>query len=198
MLTPLEFSGYDDPLEKPKNEARTFAIQRESVADALFDIIGLICEGEPTIIIEAALGEARYNLVKYVLHPIKEPENLATRGRCFRMRAELITQTMDELSQLLSREYIAHECPEQRYVRYVLEMLAIQVGRLSLKGYSDEIDRYAETMDRDSVFLDERWLANGGHPQEAELQSIWARLRMAHPTCACRQCRRRNQRTVPR
>lgn len=198
MPHPLELSGYDDPREKAKAEAKTFAIQRESVADALFDMIGLIREGESTIIIEAALGETRYNFVKYVLNPVKQPENKATMGRCFRMRADLTTQTMDELGRMLSREFIAHDCPEQRYVRYVLEMLAIQVGRLSLNGYGEEGDRYAETMDRDSVLLDERWCANGGHPQEAELQAIWARLRMAHPTCACCQCTRRNQRTVPR
>lgn len=197
MPDPLELSGYDGPLEKAESEARTFAIQRESVADALFDMIRLIREGEPTIIIEAALGETRYSFVKYLRDPVKEPDNLATTGRCFRMRTDLITQTMDELSQLLSRQLIEYGCPKQRYVRYVLEFLAIQVGRLSIKGYCDEGDRYAETMDQESMLLDERWLINGGHPQETELQSIWARLRMAHPACACRQCRR-NQRTVPR
>lgn len=114
-------------------------------------------------------------------------------GRCFRMRTDLIIQTLNELTEMLEQNT---EPLPVSYLGGVLDMVAAQVGRLTLCGHSGE-DEYADEMDEHSITTDESWNHNHNADQ-ADFLAVWARLRVTDPTCACCQCRKRNQRTVPR
>lgn len=194
MPAPQELPLRLAPVGLAQLEVEFFTTMRKRLVNFLHDTIRNIHQGSPIVNIEAAITTAQDDF-KHDLLRIDEPENRENAGRCFRMRAELIVQTLDELIEIFGNE------PTQKqlmHTGYVLDMVATQVGRLSLNGYHGEEDVFAEQMDQYSVNLDVRWHANDQSPHEAELQSIWARLRVVHPACVCRQCRKRNERTVPR
>lgn len=182
------------PLTTPpgNREFDSFTSLRTDVVFELYDAVEQIHQGGNILDIQSSLFEARHKFAFDLI--IENSENLQNIGRCFRMRCDLITRTMDQMIALLARE------PNQQKMMFaadVMNMLALQVGRLTLHGITGE-DPSAELEDDRSLETKEWYTAIEANPDKAELDSIWARLQMVHPVCTCQQCRRRNRHTVPR
>jgi hypothetical protein len=182
------------PTTPPENrEFASFAERRADVVYELYETAGKIRMRADILDIHASLFNVRH-IFTFDLINIRDPENVQNVGRCFRMRCDLITQTMDEMLVHLGQE----PCRQKlTFIGDVLNMLANQVGRLSLHGISGG-DPSAQLSDEQSLERVEWPTAHDENPYKAELQSIWARLQLAHPVCICQQCRRRNHHTVPR
>lgn len=67
---------------------------------------------------------------------IKDPENLQDLGRRFRMRCDMIAQTMDEMLERMAEILEMKKFDQQKwlFIADVMNMLANQVGRLTLQG----------------------------------------------------------------
>lgn len=124
---------------------------------------------------------------------IEDPQNHRNIGRCYRLRCDLILQTAKELFNLMDRDLNQEML---KFIKEVMIMLAIQVGRLTLHGFNGE-DYDAEAKDTQSLQKREWPTSHVADSYKAQLESIWARLQIWQPACACQQCRRRNHHTVP-
>lgn len=106
---------------------------------------------------------------------------------CFPARCDLLKEEMHRLSQALA------EKPKlTSLASLVMEMLSLQVGRLSLDGYSN-VDRYAEEMERRIQNREFDWKKR--HLDDPKVSSVlrqvpelWKSLNEPVPNCYCRQC----------
>lgn len=109
---------------------------------------------------------------------------------CFPTRCDLLKEEMRRLSEALA------EKPKlTSRASLVLEMLSLQVGRLTMDGYSN-VDQYAEEMDRRIQGLEFDWKKR--HLDDPEVTSVLRRFtrlskRLNEPVrnCYCRQCMNR-------
>lgn len=111
---------------------------------------------------------------------------LCFRPRCNQLRAELAwTQTV--LTQN------PDPVPLASYAGVVLDMIALQVGRLVVDGYCDG-DRFAAEMERRVVEFEQGVrgrvpLGDGGAEfRERQVEGVWERLNAAYEGCGCFQC----------
>jgi hypothetical protein len=110
---------------------------------------------------------------------------LCFRPRCKQLRAELAwTQTV----------LGANPSPAlASYAGVVLEMIALQVGRLVVDGLSDG-DGFADEMERLVVEFEEgvkgreRLGDEGAEERERQVEMVWERLNRAYEGCGCFQC----------
>lgn len=112
---------------------------------------------------------------------------LCFRPRCRQLHTELAwTQTV--LSTNPNPAAVAG------YAGAVLEMVALQVGRLVVDGCSDGGDRFAEEMERLVVEFEEgvkgreRLGDEREEERERQVEGVWERLNGAFEGCGCFQC----------
>lgn len=109
---------------------------------------------------------------------------------CFPVRCNLLKEEMHRLSQALA------EKPKlTSLASLVMEMLSLQVGRLSMDGYSN-VDRYAEDMEQRIQNREFDWKKR--HLDDPKVTSVlrkvpelWKRLNEPVRNCYCRQCMNR-------
>lgn len=109
---------------------------------------------------------------------------------CFSVRCDLLKEEMHRLSQAL-----ADQPNLTSFASLVMEMLSLQVGRLSMDGYSN-IDEYAEGIEQQIKRNEFDWKKRHAHDDQITLvlslvRPLWKRLNEPIRNCYCRQCMNR-------
>lgn len=106
---------------------------------------------------------------------------------CFPVRCDLLREEMHQLSQAL-----ADQPNLTSLASLVMEMLSLQVGRLSLDGYSN-VDHFAEEMERQMQRNEFDWKKRHADDDQVtfivrQVHQLWIRLNQPIQNCYCRQC----------
>lgn len=109
---------------------------------------------------------------------------------CLPVRCDLLKEEARRLSQAL-----ADKPNLTSFASLVMEMLSLQVGRLSMDGYSD-IDKYAECTERQMQRNEFDWKKRHANDDQVTLvlslvRPLWKRLNEPIRGCYCRQCMNR-------
>lgn len=111
---------------------------------------------------------------------------------CFLLKCQVITHTIQDAIDILRTQRLFSP-PE---VAEILNMTAYHIGRLTLSK-EENVDLYAEHMDREIERVNVTWKSRKPLPPDAEsdhgirkLWEIWERLHFTVPECDCLQCSR--------
>lgn len=109
---------------------------------------------------------------------------------CFPVRCNLLKEEVRRLGEAL-----ADQPNLTSSASLVMEMLSLQVGRLSLDGYSS-VDYYAEDIEQRIKKNDFDWKKRHAHDAQITVilgpaLQVWNRLNQFVRNCYCRQCMHR-------
>lgn len=111
-----------------------------------------------------------------------------TTGSCFAHPCQIISDALGEVSDRL-----VHVQQLRSDDREMLDMLAMQIGRLTLHGYTDE-DDLAVGMARLTEQQEHEWKTSEteetpmDESERRHLRFFWARVHFKMDGCGCRQC----------
>lgn len=123
--------------------------------------------------------------LRQFVHELGEFKAVAERGRypisrCFRQRSERIARAAWDTSMMIETREV--EVPE---IEQVLEMLLVNIGRLSLNPYDGE-DLAADGHDQEVDVIHRR-----RRTMTPAVVGVWALLDLPPAGCKCRQCQKR-------
>lgn len=177
--------------DEKKQMTPTFEEDRESLVKAIQSKSRRVDRGAET---HAAIAEWLANH-RYEFDLIKRFGELEKKeGRkvplCFPVRCNLLKEALRRLS-----EELAGQPNSTSRASLVMEMLSLQVGRLSMDGYSS-VDAYAEDIERRIQKNDFDWKKRHAHDNQitvilCQVLPVWNRLNQPVRNCYCRQCMNR-------